>query len=165
VERAVGAPLGAAPVALYAALIDAVEEIRPFQDALAALTEATPPAVVASAARKDRRVLPGREPQDDAALVVGADGAPLPAGVPARWLPYRGRGIWSWCERHARWHRLLSAIIRQHDGVACVAIARISGSCDEYRARLRTFHQALPMLTLDARPEPVQLWYRQWPGR
>jgi hypothetical protein len=171
VRRAVRAPLGAAPVALSAALVDAVGRIHPFAEAVTALAGMTPPAVAAGDSRRDRRVLAGREAREDAALVVGADGEPLPPGVHPRWLPHRGRAIWAWCEEHARWHCLLKASFPSATGettyyaVAAVAIAGTCASCDEYLVRRRVLNYSLTSLAqarAAVRPELVQLWYRQW---
>jgi hypothetical protein len=170
-RRALAAPLGAAPVALPAALIDAVGEICPFVEAVAALAGMTPPAVVAGDSPRDRRVLAGRGGREDAALVVGADGELLPPGVRPRWLPHRGHAIWAWCEEHGRWHCRLKVPFPSaraettYYAVAAVAIARICGSCDEYLMRRRVLNRSLASLTEAreaVRPELVQLWYRQW---
>jgi hypothetical protein len=84
---------------------------------------------------------------------VGADGTPLPPGMPARWLPDRGRGIWSWCERHARWHcRLKGSSVSArievtYYVVSAVAIPRNWRSCDEYRVHRRVLNRSLASLT------------------
>lgn len=169
-EGLVGIPLAESGLRMYEVFIDAVGAVLPFEHAVAALADSRLPAVVADANPRSRRAVADREERPVSDLVVGADGTPLPPGVPAWHLPHRGRGVWSWCEQHQRWHCQAKASWPSRAAeityaeLTSVAVWRHSGSCDEYRIRKESFRQASgpPTLYAAERPELTMLWYRAW---